>query len=198
MTASSIQQEQQNWIILAQQGDQQAFKQLYLLHHKKVYALCYRMLANESTAEDVCQEVFVQVWQKLAHFRGESQFSTWLHSVAIRVTLNYLRQQKNWLQRVFSLENNLINTTELINQIHQNDERATLDYYISQLPERARIVFVLFAIEGYRHEEIANMMNIAIGSSKSQYHRAKQLLKTNLKTNNLYNEQNQLIKKQVV
>jgi len=165
-------EQEQQWIKAAQQGDQQAFHYLYQQHHRRVYALCWRMLADKSSAEDVCQEVFVQLWQKIANFRGESKFTTWLHSVATNIILAHLRKQKNWLQRVFSIED----------QPQQEDsvempELPELDKQIMKLPERARLVFVLFAVEGYRHEEIAQMLNMAVGSSKAQYHRARTLLK---------------------
>ena len=168
-----------NTIRLAQQGDQKAFHQLYLLHHKQVFALCWRMLADKNSAEDVCQEVFVQLWQKIKNFRGDSKFSTWLHSVASNIVLSHLRKNKNWLQRVFSIEEQTVHENS-DNSLQQDDELNSLDRHIQQLPERARIVFVLFAVEGYRHEEIANMMNIAVGSSKAQYHRARSLLKASL------------------
>lgn len=161
------------WIKSAQQGDQQAFYQLYEHHHKRVYGLCWRMLADKDSAEDVCQEVFVQVWQKISMFRGDSKFSTWLHSVATNTVLSHLRKQKNWLQRVFSIEDQVTEEQSTV----MNDGMPELDKYIMKLPERARLVFVLFAVEGYRHEEIAKMLNMAVGSSKAQYHRARNLLK---------------------
>jgi len=171
--------QEQEWIAQAKQGSQTAFHQLYQLHHKRIYALCWRMLADKDSAEDVCQEVFVVLWQKINNFRGESKFSTWLHSVASNVVLGHLRKQKNWLQRVFSIEDQGENTQALERTVPLDDTSGLddLDKHIAKLPERARLVFVLFAIEGYRHEEIANMLNMAVGSSKSQYHRAKSLLK---------------------
>ncbi len=167
--------DQVELVTRAQQGDQQAFHQLYLIHYRRIYALCWRMLADKDSAEDVCQEVFVQLWQKIANFRGESKFTTWLHSVATHIVLGHLRKQKNWLQRIFSIEDQQVDvgTVELVDEKVSSE----LDSKIQQLPERARLVFVLFAVEGYRHEEIAKMLDMAVGSSKSQYHRAKQLLK---------------------
>jgi len=171
--------QEQEWIAQAKQGSQTAFHQLYQLHHRRIYALCWRMLADKDSAEDVCQEVFVVLWQKINNFRGESKFSTWLHSVASNVVLGHLRKQKNWLQRVFSIEDQGENTQAFEEAVPLDDSSGLddLDKHIAKLPERARLVFVLFAVEGYRHEEIANMLNMAVGSSKSQYHRAKSLLK---------------------
>ncbi len=177
--------EEKSWVAQAKQGSQSAFYQLYQKHHKSIYALCWRMLADKDSAEDVCQEVFVVLWQKINNFRGESKFSTWLHSVATNVVLGHLRKHKNWLQRVFSIEEQGGNFAEA--SVHLTDDSTlnTLDKHIARLPERARLVFVLFAVEGYRHEEISKMLNMAVGSSKSQYHRAKSLLKDSLTQSDL-------------
>lgn len=174
--------QEQEWITQAKQGSQIAFHQIYQMHHRQVYALCWRMLADKDSAEDVCQEVFVVLWQKINNFRGESKFSTWLHSVTSNVVLSHIRKQKNWFQRVFSIEEQVSYTlpAEAAVPLDDSFELEELDKYIAKLPERARLVFVLFAIEGYRHEEIASMLNMAVGSSKSQYHRAKSLLKQSL------------------
>jgi RNA polymerase sigma-70 factor (ECF subfamily) len=177
--------EEKSWIADAKQGSQSAFHQLYKKHHKSIYALCWRMLADKDSAEDVCQEVFVVLWQKINNFRGESKFSTWLHSVATNVVLGHLRKHKNWLQRVFSIEEQGSNVTEVSVNLTDNSTLNALDKHISRLPERARLVFVLFAVEGYRHEEISKMLNMAVGSSKSQYHRAKNLLKESLTQSDL-------------
>ena len=171
---------EKKWIAQAKKGSQQDFYYLYDKYHKKTYALCWRMLADKDSAEDVCQEVFVVLWQKINNFRGESKFSTWLHSVATNVILSHLRKQKNWLQRVFSIENQTVeqkNATEIKVELADESMLDELDRHISRLPERARLVFVLFAVEGYRHEEIAKMLKMAVGSSKSQYHRARTLLR---------------------
>lgn len=159
-------------------GDQIAFHQLYENYYRRIYALCWRLLADKDSAEDVCQEVFVQLWQKIHSFRGESKFSTWLHSVATNTVLGHVRKQKNWLQRIFSIEDQSVNEAKV--ELIDERETSELDEKIQQLPERARLVFVLFAVEGYRHEEIAKMLNMAVGSSKSQYHRARTLLRESL------------------
>ncbi len=161
------------WISHAKNGDRRAFSQLYHLHIGKVYALCLRMLSSKDQAEDVAQEVFVQVWLKLEKFRGESKFSTWLHSVATNTVLTHIRKQKNWMQKVFSIEEQ----PHMEAAGNEIQDLSDLDKCIVRLPEKARIVFVLFAVEGYRHEEIANMLNMAVGSSKSHFHRARNLLK---------------------
>jgi len=175
--------DEQLWITEAKQGSQAAFYQLYEKYHRRIYALCWRMLADKDSAEDVCQEVFVLLWQKINNFRGESKFSTWLHSVATNVVLGHLRKHKNWIQRVFSVEEQGANVAEPSVGLTDDSTLTMLDQHIACLPERARLVFVLFAVEGYRHEEIATMLKMAVGSSKSQYHRAKSLLKESLIAN---------------
>ncbi len=165
------------WISQAQGGDRQAFNHLYQRHIGKVYALCLRMLSNKEQAEDVSQEVFMQVWTKLDNFRGDSKFSTWLHSVTTNTVLSHIRKQKNWIQKVFSLEEQPPSLQELEAKTHGITDLSDIDKGIMRLPEKARLVFVLFAVEGYRHEEIAKMLEIAVGSSKSHYHRARNLLR---------------------
>ncbi len=166
--------KQQDKILIdaAKLGDKAAFKQLYELHVGRVYGLCFRLCADKSLAEDATQEVFVQVWQKLANFDGNSQFSTWLHSVTSNVTISYLRKQRGWWQKMFSIEQTSVMEKAAEGLIADTN----LEQYIYQLPERARWVFVLHAIEGYRHEEIAAMLNMAVGTSKAQFHRAKGLI----------------------
>lgn len=165
-------------------GSQSALKQLYDIHGKKVYALCLRLSGEVDIAEDITQEVFVQVWQSIHKFKGESKFATWLHSLASNVAISHMRKQKPWWRSWFgSAEQNDMALQNIEYQDEQQDfslSRSGLDKMIAQLPEQARIVFVLFAIEGWRHEEISKKLNIAVGSSKAQYHRAKQLLQQSL------------------
>ena len=157
----------------AKAGNKQAYQTLYQTYVGQVYALCLRLTADRGLAEDATQEVFIQLWQKLDNFNGQSKFSTWLHSVTSNITISYLRKQRGWLQRMFNIE-----TSAAADSIaEESTDSIDLEAYIARLPERARVVFVLHAIEGYRHEEIAEMTNMAVGSSKAQFHRAKQLLK---------------------
>lgn len=155
-------------VSLSQQGDRAAFRQLYQQHSGRVYAVCVRLLADRSKAEDACQEVFVKVWQQLTLFRGDSSFSTWLHSIATRTAIDLWRQDK--LLRLATEELPEFAGAEL-------GQSRELEQLILRLPHQARAVFVLFALEGYQHQEIAELLGIAEGSSKSQYHRARQLLR---------------------
>lgn len=154
-------------------GDRQAYHQLYEKYVGQVYGLCFRLTGEKSLAEDATQEVFIQLWRKIGNYRGDSKFSTWLHSVTSNITVSYIRKQRGWLQRMFNIE-----TSEAMNEVaEESSSSVDLEAYVQRLPDRARQVFVLHAIEGYRHEEIANMTKMAVGSSKAQFHRAKQLLK---------------------
>ncbi|MGJ8681270.1 RNA polymerase sigma factor [Paraglaciecola sp.] len=160
-------------IRLVKSGDKQAYNLLYQQYIGQVYGLCYRLTGEKMLAEDAAQEVFIQLWRKIGNFKGDSKFSTWLHTVTSNITISYLRKQKGWLQKMFNLEDSVA-----MNEIaEESTAKVDLESYVVKLPERARIVFVLHAIEGYRHEEIANMTNMAVGTSKAQFHRAKQLLK---------------------
>ena len=168
------------WVERLKAGEQAALRLVYDKYLKRIYALCLRLSGEAEIAEDITQEVFVQVWQKIHNFRGDSKFSTWLHSVASNVAISHMRKQKPWWRSWFGSSEQ--NEVALAN-IETTDEasnfdlsRSGLDKHISRLPEQARVVFVLFAIEGWRHEEIGNELGIAVGSSKAQYHRAKQLL----------------------
>lgn len=158
-------------ITAAQQGDKQAFYKLYQQFVGRVYAICWRLLANKQLAEDVSQEIFIKVWQQLPAFRGDSSFATWLHSVATRTAIDHWRQQKNL--RLTDSSDQLSLPEPMV---ACSGETATLEQAILRLPPQARAVFVLFALEGYQHQEIASLLGIAEGSSKAQYHRARQLL----------------------
>lgn len=164
--------EQSEAIIIRQasEGDVTAFKQLYEQHIGRVYALCIRLCADKSQAEDAAQEVFIQAWKSLPSYQANARFSTWLHRLAANVTISYLRRQKSWWQKVVPL------TEENDKEIVISDDIAhdKLALCVMRLPERARLVFVLHAIEGYRHEQVAHMLDIAESSSKTHYFRAKQ------------------------
>ncbi|MDF0534073.1 RNA polymerase sigma factor [Shewanella yunxiaonensis] len=158
----------------ARRGDKNAFAEIYRLHHKRVYALCLRLAGQTSLAEEMTQDCFIRVWEKLDQFRGDSKFSTWLHSLSVNQALTSLKKHRRFWARFLPLSDHDVDTIGSVSDIQDS---SLLDKKIMQLPERARIVFVLFAIEGYSHTEIASMMHTTEGTSKAQYHRAKTLLK---------------------
>lgn len=154
----------------AKQNDTRAYEQLYRLHQGRVYGLCMRLCRDREMAEDLTQEAFVLAWRKLATFRGDSAFGSWLYRITTNVALSYLRKQKTFLT---SLQSELSEEPATVPVV---EERMSLDKAISQLPDGARAVFVLYCVEGYSHSEIGGMLKIAVGSSKAQLHRARQLL----------------------
>ncbi len=159
-------------IAAAKNGDKQAFYSLYQQFVGRVYAICWRLLANRQKAEDASQEVFIKVWQQLPAFRGDSSFATWLHSIATRTAIDLWRQDK-YLRLTGSSDAQ----PELAEQTVQcSGVEAPLEQAIQRLPPQARAVFVLFALEGYQHQEIAGLLGIKEGTSKAQYFRARQLL----------------------
>ncbi|MDP2713723.1 RNA polymerase sigma factor [Rheinheimera sp.] len=158
-------------IAAAQNGDKQAFYSVYQQFIGRVYAVCWRLLANKQKAEDASQEVFIKVWQQLPGFRGDSSFATWLHSIATRTAIDLWRQEK-YLRLTDS--NDELALAEP--SVACSSDDAPLEQAIQRLPAQARAVFVLFALEGYQHQEIAALLGIAEGTSKAQYFRARQLL----------------------
>jgi RNA polymerase sigma-70 factor (ECF subfamily) len=173
----------------AQAGDHYAFAQLYALHKRRIYSLCLRMVGNVAEAEDLTQEAFLQLHRKIATFRGDSAFSTWLHRLAINVVLMHLRKKGLSL---ISLDEAMEPTPEegpgrsfgapdlsLAGSI----DRLALERAISDLPAGYRLIFVLHDIEGYEHNEIAAMLDCSIGNSKSQLHKARLKLRDAMRTN---------------
>jgi RNA polymerase sigma-70 factor (ECF subfamily) len=166
------QSELSHTIDAAKVGDRAAFKRLYSEHINMVYGLCLRLCADKSLAEDATQEVFIQLWQKIGSFDGKSKFSTWLHSVASNICISYIRKQRGWWQKMISIVDESEHQQADLGSIADTEFEA----YIYRLPERARWVFVLHAIEGYRHEEIAKILGMASATSKVQFHRARKMM----------------------
>jgi len=169
-------------IALAKQGDEEAFASLFETHKRRVYSLCLRMTGNTTEAEDLTQEAFLQLFRKISTFRGESAFSTWLHRLAVNVVLMHLRRKG--LQQV-SLDEPDASQDEPVKRDYGDDDRRLLgsvdriglSQAIEELPPGYRAVFVLHDIEGYEHNEIAEIMNCSVGNSKSQLHKARMKLR---------------------
>lgn len=169
-------------IARAQQGDEQAFAALFEVHKRRVYSLCLRMTGNTAEAEDLTQEAFLQLFRKIGTFRGESAFSTWLHRLAVNVVL--MRLRKKGLQQV-SLDEVDTSGDEPVKRDYGDDDRRLigsidrigLSRAIAELPPGYRSVFVLHDVEGYEHNEIAEIMKCSVGNSKSQLHKARMKLR---------------------
>jgi RNA polymerase sigma-70 factor, ECF subfamily len=173
----------------AKQGDAQAFQALYDRHKRRVYSLCLRMTANTAEAEDLTQEAFLQLYRKIATFRGESAFSTWLHRLSVNVVLMHLRKKS---LPVVSLEETTqggeddtpkkdFGADDLA--LAGSIDRLQLQKAVNDLPPGYRTIFVLHDVEGYEHNEIAALVGCSIGNSKSQLHKARMKLRDMLKAN---------------
>ena len=174
----------------AQTGDHQAFAQLYALHKRRIYSLCLRMVGNVAEAEDLTQEAFLQLHRKIATFRGDSAFSTWLHRLAINVVLMQLR--KKGLSLISLDEAMEPNPEEGPSRsfgapdlaLTGTIDRLVLERAIADLPAGYRLIFILHDVEGFEHNEIASMLDCSIGNSKSQLHKARLKLREALRTQN--------------
>ena len=169
--------DEAGWIERAQRSDAKAFESLYRMHIDKVYGLCLRMTGNVAEAEDCAQEAFIQAWNKLDRFRGDSAFSTWLHRIAVNSVLGRMRKSKREQDRIE------LATASSVSPVAAADtgELRDLSEAVDRLPRGARHVFVLFAVYGYSHEEAGSMLGIAAGTCKAQLHRARRLLAQQLK-----------------
>ena len=173
-------------IARAQKGDEEAFTALFEAHKRRVYSLCLRMTGNTAEAEDLAQEAFLQLFRKISTFRGESAFSTWLHRLTVNVVLMHLR--KKGLQQV-SLDEPDTSQDEPVKRDYGDDDRRLvgsidrigLQNAIAELPPGYRTVFVLHDVEGYEHNEIAEIMHCSVGNSKSQLHKARMKLRERLR-----------------
>lgn len=168
--------EEHDDIQRAQRRDMRAFERLYRAHVSRVHAVCLRMTGNARRAEEFTQRAFVTVWDKLPLFRGDSAFSSWLHRVAVNTVLAELRAEQRRLARVFGTDDPSAFETDGNRAATTPGLRLDLEQAIASLPTQARLVFVLHDIEGWRHDEIAGQLGVAVGTTKAQLHRARKLL----------------------
>ena len=166
-------------------GDARAFEQLYRAHLDRIYGLCCRLCHGDTArAEQATQDAFVRAWEKLASFRGESRFGTWMHRLTVNVVLGEHRLLKRWVTFEDEVQPGVdgldgIDGLDPVEPVRQEDigARMDLERALAKLPKGARTVLVLHDIEGYQHDEISELTGIAIGTSKAQLHRARRLLR---------------------
>lgn len=167
-------------VALAASGDRRAFERLYRAHVTRVFSICVRMCGSRARGEELTQDVFVRAWEKLHLFRGESAFSTWLHRLAVNVVLNARKTEGRERSRTVANDEDNDDATEWHDRVGHaplHAERMDLEAAIATLPPGARRVFVLHDVEGYKHEEIAELLGVTSGGSKAQLHRARLLLR---------------------
>ncbi len=164
----------------AQQGDADAFATLFHTHKMRIYSLCLRMTNNAAEAEDLAQDAFLQVFRKLATFRGDSALSTWLYRIAVNTVLMHFRRKtpcKVSLDENFNNQNSAKPVRREYGtrdgRLETSVSRVALTRAISELPEGYRAIFLLHEVEGYQHREIAELLGCSVGTSKSQLHKAK-------------------------
>jgi RNA polymerase sigma-70 factor (ECF subfamily) len=167
-------------VALAAAGDRGAFERLYRQHANRVFSLCARMVNDRTRAEELTQDVFVRAWEKLHLFRGESSFGTWLHRMTVNVVLN--ERKSDGRQRSRFEENDeeaggMDALPGVVGMPLPPGDMLDLEEAITRLPPGARRVFVLHDVEGYKHEEIAEMLGVTSGATKAQLHRARLLLR---------------------
>jgi len=162
----------------AQTGDSRAFEALYRRLVGRTYALCLRMARDAQRAEELTQDVFVRAWERLGSFRGESQFTTWLHRLAVNVVL----QEGRTKGRRESREESVADPGEYMGRVKEEfpGTRMDLERAIASLPEGARAVLILRDIYGYKYNEIATMQGVALGTIKAQIHRARKMMREKL------------------
>ncbi len=166
-------------VAAARRGDMRAFESLYRAHSARVYGLCLRMTRRPDVAEDCVQQTFVRAWRNLTSFEGRSSFGTWLHRIAVNEVLTQARnhgtRSESDEERVAELDNEAQQDAPFDAADVMDVERA-----LQTLPEGARHAMVLQALYGYSHEEVADMLGIAVGTCKAQVHRGRRLLRERL------------------
>jgi RNA polymerase sigma-70 factor (ECF subfamily) len=164
-------------------GDASAFEELYRLHHRRVYTLCLRMTQNEAEAEDITQDIFIVLMHKAGDYRAEASFTTWLHRMTVNQVLMHFRRKK--AKREEQAEDERDETPAPRGAAGarpaQLVDRITLEDALARLPPGYRAAFVLHDVEGYEHEEVARLLGCAVGTSKSQLHKARTKLRKLLK-----------------
>jgi RNA polymerase sigma-70 factor (ECF subfamily) len=162
----------------AQEGDPDAFSFLFYAHKARIYSVCLRMTSNTAEAEDLTQDAFMQVFRKLSTFRGDSALSTWLYRIAVNTVLMHFRKKS--LKQI-SLDEPMNQDAKLVRREYGSKDgrltgsvdRIALTRAIRELPDGYRTIFLLHEVEGYEHQEIAQLLDCSVGNSKSQLHKAK-------------------------
>jgi RNA polymerase sigma-70 factor, ECF subfamily len=174
----------------AQQGDRGAFERIYRRHSPRIFGLCWRMVGNPTEAEDLTQEAFLQVFRKIQTFRGDSALYTWMHRLTVNVVFMHLRKKKlreiplgesgkedgQGRQQDKETGSPDLTLTQFCDRVHLEDA-------VDRLPTTCKRVFVLHEVQGYKHREIARIMESSVATSKVRLHRARARLRELLKEN---------------
>lgn len=171
---------EQELIHTAQTGNIEALSIIYEKYNRRVFNLCLRMIRDRSDAEDLTQDVFVQLFRKIHTFRGQSAFSTWLHRLAVNMVLMEIRSRKTHRYSLVPLEPKSEDDEAVHDQFGREDidlrgsiDRILLQNALDELPPGYRVVFLLHDVHGYEHQEIAEILSCSVGNCKSQLHKAR-------------------------
>lgn len=196
MTAHTLNMDEMTLMnaVGSQTADESSFEDLYMQHYRRVYSLCLRMTANVADAEDLAHDVFLQVQRKLASFRGDSAFTTWLHRITVNQVLMHFRK-KSVRSELTTEDGEMPEVSEPYTTRTRSTpvDRIALLSAIEKLPNGYRTIFLLHDVEGYEHEEIARKLGISAGTSKSQLHKARMKLRTILSKRNEQVEETEML-----
>ena len=171
-------EKEESLIIGCQQGDSKSQEELYALYSRKMYVVCLRYSKSQQVAEDILQEAFIKVFDNIKKFRGESSLYYWIKRIVVNTALNSQRSKLYMFPMVDVSGLKARHEQELVLSGFHFEELLKM---IQALPEGCQVIFNMYAIEGYTHQEIADQLGIAVGTSKSQYARAKELLRESIK-----------------
>jgi RNA polymerase sigma-70 factor, ECF subfamily len=164
-------------VALAARGDVTAFEKLYTRSAGRVFAVCMRMTGDSQRARELAHDTFVRAWERLSTFRGEAAFDTWIHRIAVNVVLTEERGERRRRARLVEHDDDEEGTDARFGAPGPDvEQRIDLERAIAALPQRARQVFVLHDVEGYRHDEIADRLELQASSVRAQLHRARRLI----------------------
>lgn len=164
-------------VAAARKGDMKAFERLYRLHSGKVMGLCLRMTRRRDVAEDCVQQTFIRAWRSLAAFEGRSAFGTWLHRIAVNEVLTFQRNHGTRAESDGEAVEDAQDAPVESPREYDSGEVMDVERALATLPPGSRHVVVLQTVYGYSHEEVADMLGIAVGTCKAQLHRGRRLLR---------------------
>jgi RNA polymerase sigma-70 factor, ECF subfamily len=185
--------QETEWIRRAQTGDEAAFGDLMQLHYEAVYRKVFSVVRNEHDARDICQEVWVKVWQQLSRYRADSKFTTWLHPIAVRRALDHLRKRRRWFDRFLPLQRDNDEGQSLPHfepvdadpvppeQIEARERRQHFESVLASLPPKHRAVLALRELQGLTYDEIATALGCRRGTVMSRLFHARRLLAQKLR-----------------
>jgi RNA polymerase sigma-70 factor (ECF subfamily) len=178
-TAPLIPSDAASLVARARGGDLSAFESVYRMHAAHVLAVCLRLAIDRREAEELAQDAWVRAWERLGTFRGDATFGTWMHRLTVNLLLDRRRSDTRWRRRLVSMEDES-GVARAATPAAPAGARLDLERAVRALPEGARTVFLLHEVDGYKHQEIADRLGVAVGTVKAQLHRARKLLQAAL------------------